>query len=275
MPLTNDYYIAPEIKKQLDNSKEIVINADQDRLFIITGREGSGKSWLAMQLAAHLDPTLTIDDVCFTAEAFGKRIKSVKKFKAVIFDESFQGLSSKGALSKENKKLIQILIECRQRNLFLFIVLPSIFILDRYIALFRSHVLFNTQIYKKDYKKRYYKAYNFNNKHKLYILGQKYLSYSKPNIWKKFRFFGKLPVTIDKEVYDKKKENTFKDKKVEEIPQITRLTTQRDTMITWLKQSTKITNIDISKRFEANGVPLTPMTIGRILQKPQELTDNS
>ena len=46
MPST-DYYISPEIKQQLDNSKEIVMKADQDRIFIITGREGSGKSCIA------------------------------------------------------------------------------------------------------------------------------------------------------------------------------------------------------------------------------------
>ncbi|KKK70570.1 hypothetical protein LCGC14_2922690, partial [marine sediment metagenome] len=70
MPLIkNDYYISAEIKQQLDKSKEIVINADQDRIFIITGREGSGKSWLAMQIAAYLDPTFCLDDVCFDADS--------------------------------------------------------------------------------------------------------------------------------------------------------------------------------------------------------------
>ena len=265
-----DYYISPEIKQQLDNSKEVVVEADQDRIFLVTGREGSGKSWLAMQLAAYLDNTFCLDDVCFNSDSFGKRIRQVNKLKAIVFDESFKGLSSKGALSKENKKLVNILIECRQRNLFLFIVLPSIFILDRYIALFRSHVLFNTSIYKKDYKKRYYKVYNFQNKHLLYILGQKYMSYSKPKIWKKYRFYGKLPLSITKEEYQKKKSESFKEKEVEEVPEFTRLINQRNLAILMCKEPVKYSHIDISRRFKAAGHDLSDTLIGKIVRNLQK-----
>ncbi len=272
MTLIN-YYMPPEIKRQLDNSKKIVMEADQDRIFIITGREGSGKSWLAMQLAAYLDNTFCLDDVCFDSDSFGKRIKRVNKLKAIVFDEAFTGLSSKGALSKENKKLIKILIECRQRNLFLFIVLPSIFILDRYITLFRSHGLFNVAISRKDFKNRYYKVYNYQNKHTLYILGQKYMSYAKPKIWKKYRFYGKLPSSITKEDYQKKKSESFKEKAVKEEPVVTRITTQRDIMIVLAKESQKITDREISKRFEEAKVPMTPTNIGRILQKYRRISN--
>ncbi len=272
MPLTKpaDYYISKEIKAQLDNSKKIVKDADQDRIFIVTGREGSGKSWLAMQLAGHLDPTLCIDDICFDSESFGKRIRSVNKLKAIIFDEAFSGLSSKGALSKENKKLIKILIECRQRNLFLFIVLPSIFILDRYIALFRSHGLFNTAISSKDYKIRYYKAYNFKNKHLLYILGQKYLSYAKPKVWKKHMFRGKLPSGITKEEYQKKKEESFKEKEIEETPEITRLIAQRNIAMVMAEKPIKHTHVDLESAFKKSGFPLSASFIGRAIRKSQK-----
>ncbi len=272
MTLIN-YYMPPEIKRQLDNSKKIVMEADQDRIFIITGREGSGKSWLAMQLAAYLDNTFCLDDVCFDSDSFGKRIKRVNKLKAIVFDEAFTGLSSKGALSKENKKLIKILIECRQRNLFLFIVLPSIFILDRYITLFRSHGLFNVAISRKDFKNRYYKVYNYQNKHTLYILGQKYMSYAKPKIWKKYRFYGKLPSSILKEDYQKKKRESFKEKAIEEEPVVTRITTQRDIMIVLAKEGQKITDRAISRRLEEAKVPMTPANIGRILQKYRKINN--
>ena len=266
MPST-DYYISKEIKQQLDNSKEIVINADQDRIFIVTGREGSGKSWLAMQMAAHLDPTFSLDNVCFTTDQFGSRIRSVDKYKAIVFDEAFRGLSSKGALSKENKKLIRILIECRQRNLFIFIVLPSIFILDRYVALFRSHGLFHTAIYKKDYKKRYYKSYNFKSKHLLYILGQKYLSYSKPKIYKKHRFYGKLPELISKEEYQKKKSDSFKEEEKLETPELTRMTNLRNTAIYKWKKAEKITNKAISLYYTSQEQDLSESYIAKIIQK--------
>ncbi len=267
-----EYFIAPEIKKQLDNSKKIVIDADQDRVFIITGREGSGKSWLAMQLAAYFDPTFCLEDVCFDSNSFGNRIRQVNKHKAIIFDEAFSGLSSKGALSKENKKLVRLLIECRQRNLFLFIVLPSIFILDRYIALFRSHVLFNTSIFKRNYKKRYYQTYNFDNKHLLYILGQKYLSYSKPKIWKKYMFYGKLPPSISKEDYQNKKSESFKEKEVEEVPEFTRLISQRNLAIKLAKDPVKYSHKDISDKFKEQGHDLAASVIGRIVRNPLKTT---
>lgn len=272
--IKSPYYISSEIKRQLDNSRRIVTQADQDRIFIVTGREGSGKSWLAMQLAGYLDSTLCLDDICFDAESFGNRIKEVKKNKAIIFDEAFSGLSSKGALSKENKKLIKILIECRQRNLYLFIVLPSIFILDRYIALFRSHGLFNTAISKKDFKNRFYKVYNFRNKHLLYILGQKYLSYSKPKIWKKHRFYGKLPPTIKEEDYKKKKSDSFREKEKEEVTEYRKLMIQRNISIVNLKQKTKMTNVGISKMLEEANAPLTAMNVGRILQNHLKTNNN-
>ncbi|KKN59030.1 hypothetical protein LCGC14_0545850 [marine sediment metagenome] len=262
-----NYYIPSEIKQQLDNSKKIVMEADQDRIFIITGREGSGKSWLAMQLAAYLDNTFCLDDVCFDSDSFGKRIKRVNKLKAIVFDEAFTGLSSKGALSKENKKLIKILIECRQRNLFLFIVLPSIFILDRYITLFRSHSLFNTAISRKDFKNRYYKVYNYQNKHKLYILGQKYMSYAKPKIWKKYRFYGKLPSSISKEGYQKKKTDSFKEKEVQETPELTRMTGFRNIAIYEWKKVSGMTNKELSNYYKSRGYDLSESYIAKIIQK--------
>ena len=270
--MTSNYYINEEIKKQLDKQIKIVREGNQDRVFIITGREGSGKSTLAMQLAAYFDPTFCLDDVCFDSESFGKRIREVKKYKAIVFDEAFSGLSSKGALSKENKKLIRLLIECRQRNLYLFIVLPSIFILEKYIALFRSHGLFNTMISKKNFRDRYYKVYNFKNKHLLYILGQKYMTYAKPKIWKKYIFRGKLPPSIDRDEYDKKKSNAFREKEVEDTPEITRLINQRNLAIIMAKEPIKYSHKAISDRFKEEGYDLTASIIGRIVQKHRKMT---
>jgi predicted ABC-type ATPase len=209
------YHISKQVKRQLDNSKRAVIESDQDRIYIITGFEGSGKSTLARQLAYYVDKSFCMEDICFDSEQFAKRIRECKKHKAIIFDEAFRGLSSKGALSKENKKLVKLLIECRQRNLFIFICVPSIFILERYIALFRSHACFHTAVYKKDFKKRYYKVFNRANKQKLYLLGHKMMSYSRPKINLKHRFYSKTPPTIDMKEYGKKKKDSFKESEKE------------------------------------------------------------
>ena len=115
------FYVATPIRNQLLKGFEKVTKGDQDRIYVITGREGLGKSTLAMQLAYIVDPNFTLNNIVFTSDQLENKIRTAKQFEAIIFDESFNGLSSKGAISKENKKLVTLLMMCRQRNLFIFI----------------------------------------------------------------------------------------------------------------------------------------------------------
>jgi len=186
------FYVASDIFKQLRKGYKKVTEGDQDRVYVITGREGLGKSTLAMQLAYVVHPTFTLDNIVFTANQFEERIKKAKRNEAIIFDEAFNGLSSKGAISKENKRLVRILMMCRQRNLFIFIVLPSYFLLEKYIGLFRSTALFNVLASRKNFKLRYYKVYNYKKKRELFIRGKKLMDYSRPKIPKSYRFFKTL-----------------------------------------------------------------------------------
>ena len=162
------FYIDKQIKKQLLKGQEAIRIAGQDRIYLITGKEGSGKSLLAMQLAYFVDNNLSLDDVTMTADDFFDKIRTTTK-KVVIWDEIFAGLSSKGALTKENKRLVKILIECRQRGLTIFLCIHSIFLLEKYVAIFRSHALFNVQISRRSYKNRFYKVYNYMNKKILFM----------------------------------------------------------------------------------------------------------
>jgi len=210
------YYVSPVIEKQLLRGEKIKREADQDRVYIITGAEGSGKSLLARQLACRIDKDFSIKDICFTSEEFVDRIRGKKRYGCVVFDEANNGLSSRATISRENKKLIKLLQECRQRNLTIFIVLPSVFLLEKYVVLFRTQALFHTAIYKKDYKKRYYKIYNKSNKKLLYILGNKYMSYSQPKLYKMYRFYGEEPSQIKEEEYRKKKLDAFRENEKKE-----------------------------------------------------------
>jgi len=205
------YYLAEPVYLQLKRAKERVRKGKSDRVIIIDGREGTGKSTLAMQLAYVVDPTFNINRVCFKWDEFFEKGRKLKPHRAIIFDEAHNGLSAKSALSKQNKKLVQFLMEVRQRNLFIFIVLPSIFMLERYVAIFRSQALFHTFVGAKNYENRYFKIYSYNKKKILYIFGKQYLDYSKPRIPKSYRFYGKLPPTINPEEYLALKLKAFKD----------------------------------------------------------------
>lgn len=231
---------------QLMKAKGIVTKADQDRVYIVTGREGLGKSTLALQLAYCLDRKLTLENVVFTSKDFEDRIRNCQKHTSIVFDECFNGLSSKGSLSRENKNLVKLLMECRQQNLFIFLVLPSFFLLEKYAAIFRSHGLFNVMASRQDFSRRYYKIYNYNQKKILYILGKQMMNYSKPHIMLSHRFYGKMPQTITKEDYVKKKLAAFRD--IGEDPQDDpRQVKQRDAL---LYHMNKVMGISQSKIVE-------------------------
>jgi hypothetical protein len=211
------YYLPKEIKENFKRALEKVMFGGQDRVYLVTGREGSGKSTDTLQKAYAVDPTFNLKRVAFDSESFAKIIRKANKFEAVVFDEAFNGLSSKGALSKENKRLVKLLIECRQRRLFIFIVLPSMFLLEKYVGIFRSHALFNVMIAKRNYKIRYYKVYDYSQKKELYMRGQKYYSYAFPKIWKMFRFYGKFPPTIEQKEYESKKSRAFQKREKDDL----------------------------------------------------------
>ena len=80
-----DYYIPPSIKAMLDTARNKVMNHDWDRVYLIDGGEGSGKSLLGLQLGYYLDPTLTLDRITFTGKDFSEAINKADKHQCVIF----------------------------------------------------------------------------------------------------------------------------------------------------------------------------------------------
>ena len=174
------YHIDPKIKKKWDTLRGMKLQKkDEDRVYIVDGRERTGKSVLALQFARYIDPTFSVDRVCFTPEEFLKNIRESPPGSVVVFDEAFRGLSSKGSQSKVNKMIVQAMMEMGQRNLIIFIVLPTFFLLELYAAVLRSNALFH--VYKDKKGRRIYKTYNYQKKSILYNYGKKKgFSYSVP-----------------------------------------------------------------------------------------------
>jgi ABC-type antimicrobial peptide transport system ATPase subunit len=136
------YYMDKRIKDRLDNKVIPSLKKnDKDYVIAIDGQEGVGKSYFAFQVGKYVDPSLNLSRVTFNAEEFRQAIFKAKPFQCVIFDEAFTGLSSRASLSGINKILISLMMQMRQKNLFVIIVLPSFFLLDKYVALFRTRVL--------------------------------------------------------------------------------------------------------------------------------------
>jgi len=210
----HEYYLDGFLKTNLDTAKT-VIQKDWDMIFAADGYEGSGKSTLVAQCAFYCDPTLDLDRITFTPFEFKKAIMSAKKYQAVIYDEAYTGLSSRATMSMINRTLISMLAEIRQKNLFVFVVMPTFFDLDKYVALWRSRVLLHVYT-ANSFERGYFSFYNIDLKKDLYINGKKYYSYRKP----KPNFIGRFTKHFpgDEKEYKKKKASSLleREKKREE-----------------------------------------------------------
>lgn len=217
-----EYSIERKLKGRWDKLKDGRLSTiDEDRFYIVDGHEGAGKSLFTLQQAAYIDPTIIEDDgdkvlprICFSVEEFLDAIRNTRSTKthtkAVVFDEAFRGMSSKSALSKVNKKLVEALMEARQNNLVVFLVSPSFYMLEFYQAVLRSKALFHV-VKEKNSRLRYVRIFNYKKKATLYQIGVR-KGWGYPVKTKvRVRFFEKYPGG-DKfeDKYRKKKRYSFK-----------------------------------------------------------------
>lgn len=207
-----EYYIDDRLKENLD-TKVIpdLEKRDKDRVFVIDGAEGSGKSTLALQIGRYVDPTLNLSRVVFDAEAFREAVFKATKGQCIIYDEAFTGLSSRSSLSGINRALVSLMMQMRQKNLFVIIVLPTFFLLDKYVALFRTVALIH--VYENRGIRGYFKIYNRKLKKFLYLAGKVTYSYNTKKVRTTFngRFYGKFALgdNNQEDEYRKKKEKAL------------------------------------------------------------------
>jgi len=173
-----DYYMDGILKENLDTAKE-AIKKDWDMVFLYDGIEGSGKSVKALQDAYYCDPTLTIDRITFKPKEFENAVLAADKFQSVVYDEAYSGLSSRSTMSRINRTLVKMLAEIRQKNLFVFVVMPTFFDLDKYVALWRSRAL--VHVYTKGFQRGFFMFFSAEKKKDLYIQGKKYYNYGSPS----------------------------------------------------------------------------------------------
>ena len=255
-----EYYIETKLKNQLD--KKVIptlTKKDEDYIFIIDGDERSGKSTFGMQLGKYIDPSLDLDRVCFTPDEFKKAITTATKGQCVIFDEAFRGLGSSSALSEVNRILKSMMMEMGQKNLFVIIVLPTFYLLEKYVALWRTRCLIHI------WKKGYWRLFNSKKKKLLYLnpLGKRYYSYVHVKTNLRGRFYNQYP--LNEEEYREKKAKSFKegfkkfgnDKYME----------QRDKLVWILYKNLGESIRNIVKLFESDGVQLKKSQISTIIAK--------
>ncbi len=213
------YYMDNYLRQNLEMAKK-VIKKDWDMVFVVDGAEGSGKSVMAQQAAYCCDNSFNIDRIVFTPYAFRKSILAAKQYEAVVYDEAYTGLSSRATMSLINRTLVSMLAEIRQKNLFVFVVMPTFFDLDKYVALWRSRALIHVYT-GKNFQRGFFAFFNIDRKKILYVGGKKFYSYgvTKANFIGRFINFY---VVDEKEYRKKKKESLIKREKQREEAEMKR-----------------------------------------------------
>lgn len=242
-----EYFMEDRLENSLRTKiKPLLYEKDEDCVIALDGNEGAGKSTMAFQIGKFIDPTLNLSRIVFNAESFKSVILKAKPKECIIFDEAFTGFSSRASLSGVNRALVSLVMQMRQKNLFVIVVLPTFFLLDKYVALFRTQFL--VHVYKNKGIKGYFKIYNRTKKKLLFLGGRQTYSYNvkfgKKKLESRFkgRFYGVFALgdkTIEKK-YRKMKEKALMD--TEKTPMSSgqiKYKDQRDKILFLLRKETK------------------------------------
>ncbi len=260
-----NFYIDDRLARQLDAR---VINElkkkDKDAVFVTDGPERSGKSvatqtWVAY-IAWKLGVEVSIEDICMSPLEFRSRIEKAPKNSCIIYDEAHRGMASARALSEINNILKDLMMEMGQKNLCVFIILPTFFLLDKYAALFRARGVFH--VYERKGQRGFWCYFNTKNKLRLYQKGKKDFNYNCIK-WPNFRGRFYNQYLVDEGEYRKKKGKSFKDNPRMVKSEFYR--DQRNKIVYALSKELEIGSVNLGKIMDLYGVGLKPRHIREIL----------
>lgn len=199
-------YFNENLKKNLDLlSKAVDLN--NDGVIYISGYEGAAKTTFGSQICWYLDRTFCLDRVVFNAEQFVDACTKARPKQAILFDESYMSFTNRSVHNRTSKILVSMLTMIRKKQLYLVIVAPTFFDIQKYIAIHRSRALLH--VYTRGLERGYFKFYNRKKKLELYMKGKKYndMGCVMPNFDGRFTKW----LAVDEEKYDQKKEEAIQD----------------------------------------------------------------
>ncbi len=209
-PVTKEkisYAIDKKMISLLDSVKNYISKRDKDYVMLMDGYEGSGKTTFAIQCGKYVDPTLNLDRVCMAPDEFKSAIIGAKKGQCVIYDEAVTGLTAGASITRVGRILKSMMMQMRQKNLFVIVILPVIFEFNKYAVLSRARFFFH--IYESKGRMGFYVGFNKKYTRMTYLQGKKTHSYK---IRSRFngRFYGKFALGDSQEpIYRKKKEDAL------------------------------------------------------------------
>jgi len=180
-----------------------------DNLIIVSGKEGSGKSHLAMNLctlyAQERGVPFSVNNITFSSEEFLKQAVSTKGG-IILYDEAVQGLMGQQWQDKTQQLIIQALMMARKnRNLYVLCI-PSIAYLTKYIVAERCLAMLMT--YNKKFKRGFANIYPARQTNMIYLLKKQNKPYEHIRPPRRIRFLA-ADKLIDMDAYEKKKDKSI------------------------------------------------------------------
>lgn len=197
-----EVYLDGYIDKTLKNLKKF-LEKNWDSIGLVIGYEGDGKTAMAMQMCYAFDKSFTVDRIVFTAEQFEEVVDQADQYQAILWDESDD------IGSNWNSKIMQSLKKkfkrIRKQNLFIILVTPTIFDLDKYFVMHRTRWLIH--VYSKGFKRGYMRFFGQEKKKQLYLDGKRKwdLRAARPDFHASFTDYPP-GWPIDMEEYEEKKD---------------------------------------------------------------------
>lgn len=163
-----ELYLDGYMKNNLDTARERV-RSNFDMVALYFGLEGSGKTTKALQDAYYLDPTICLDRIVFNPNQFEEAVEIAQPEQAIIWDEA-DDLGGHWA-SRIIRTMKRLFKRIRKKRLFIFLVTPTIFDLNKYFVIHRA--LFICKVYTDGLKRGHFAFYSGNSKRLLYMQGYK------------------------------------------------------------------------------------------------------
>lgn len=163
-----DFSLDGYLHSNLNIVLEEAIPNNWDCVYILFGREGTGKTTLGTQISWFLDNTFGVTKIVWTPDQFDQAIDNAEVGDSILWDEAITGAMSTQHAEEVSMRIVKKLTMIRKKKLKIGICFPYLYMLNKY---FVSRCLFSIYIYAKGFGDRgYARFYDSRNTEKLYEL---------------------------------------------------------------------------------------------------------
>lgn len=247
-------YMDGFLYRSCKSAKEVMDKTNSFLPIAISGYPGTGKSTILTQVATFFDPNFSEKDVSFKPQHFIDLLKNAKPLSAKALDESYEGLSS-GQIRKEVGQTLKIALNVvRKKRLYIFIVIPNFFDLNKSIAVFLTRWLIHCYSPVFGEVGRFV-IFDRDSKRALYLKGKRnFEDYNSQKADARGVFNEKIPEGFNWDVYEEAKDKYILELGKQDIDGKNSYKKQRDKIICQVKKEFNLTNkqlallVDLSER---------------------------